>query len=354
MLFFAVNEGKVASVDHLVKDLGWNLIDKDKTMTMRHLANMVSGYARGEAPGAAWAYNDYGIKLYKLSVFDKIFNEGSANNAATKPNRLGALQFQDGSIFSSRGGYGLSTSPRDFARIGWFWANRGTWNGNQLIPKQFFDDYMKPGVPGNLPRTARSGSDYLNIGTDGGPSDQSQWGPGIYGFNWWFNARVGTSNNLAWPDAPADLFMANGHWNRELMVVIPSLGVVAAARGSWGTLSPGSASASMNRNLKLLADAVIEAPVKSLKLKKKSESNIKISPNPFVSSTNIQLSLLKRGLTSIRIFDVKGSHIQTLIERKTEPGYYSFNWEPRYINSGIYMAEIKADKKRYIRKLTKN
>ena len=68
-------------------------------------------------------------------------------------------------------------------------------------------------MPGSLPRTLASdpAGDYLNIGSSGGTSDQSPFGPGIYGFNWWYNANVGTTNNLAWPDAPTDLIVANGY-----------------------------------------------------------------------------------------------------------------------------------------------
>jgi CubicO group peptidase (beta-lactamase class C family) len=258
MLFFAIQEGKLTGVNDLV-DPWWDnaLIDKDKTMTFRHLADMTSGYARAEAPGTAFAYNDYAIQLYARTLFDKVFGEGLANTAATKPERLGAIGFQDGSIFSSRGGYGLSTTPRDFARIGWFWCNKGYWDGVQVLDKRFFDNYLKPDVPWDLPRSTGAGTDYLGLGSYGGGSDQSEWGQGIYGFNWWFNAPMEPNGPLAWPDAPADLFMANGHWNKELCVVIPSRGIVAAARGYWGTLSPGDSNATMNQYLKLLTDAVI-------------------------------------------------------------------------------------------------
>ncbi|MBN1675118.1 MAG: hypothetical protein JXR37_29020 [Kiritimatiellae bacterium] len=260
MLMFAVKEGKLASVDALVRPyvqsvLGQDLITKDRTMTFRHLANMVSGYALPEAPGAAWAYNDYGINLYSKMLFDGVYGQ-TPDTAALNANRLGALQFQDGSIFSSRSGYGLSTTPRDFARIGLFWLNKGNWNGTQLLAQSYFDNHMKPGVPKSLPRTAGGNNDYLNVYFTGGGTDQSQSGPGFYGFNWWFNAEVGTTGKTPWPDAPADMVMANGHWNKELMVIYPGLGIIAAARGNWGTLDPGNASASMNQNLKLLVEAV--------------------------------------------------------------------------------------------------
>ncbi|NIO09156.1 MAG: serine hydrolase, partial [Deltaproteobacteria bacterium] len=258
MLFFAVHEGKLSGVDDLIVNWGWPLTTKDLTMTFRHLANMTSGYARGELPGEAWAYNGYAISLYAKTLFDRVFNEGTPNDVVTKSTRLGALQFQDGSVLSTREGYGLYTSPRDFARIGWFWLNNGNWNGIQILPESFFDVYVKPDVPGVMPRTVLAGTDYLGVGTLGGGDDATPYGPGIYGFNWWFNGKVGATENRAWPDAPLDTYQANGHWNKEVLTVIPSLNmVVAYADGIPGAFAPGDPNHSMNQNLKILTEAVM-------------------------------------------------------------------------------------------------
>ena len=73
LLFFAVEEGLVKSVDQPIADFGWELSDKDRSMTFRHLGAMTSGYARPEVPGAAWSYNDYAIQLYQKTLFDKVF-----------------------------------------------------------------------------------------------------------------------------------------------------------------------------------------------------------------------------------------------------------------------------------------
>ncbi len=80
LLFFAIQEGKVPSVNAKVKSYGWDLRAKDEAMTFHHLANMISGYARPEEPGAAWAYNDYAINLYRLTLFDRSFGR-------TRPGR---------------------------------------------------------------------------------------------------------------------------------------------------------------------------------------------------------------------------------------------------------------------------
>ena len=232
LLFFAIQEGRLGGVNDRIENWGWDLIAKDEPMTFAHLANMTSGYARGEASGTAWAYNDYAIKLYAVTLFDRVYGT-SPNAAATAGARLGFLQFQDGSIFSSRDGYGLSTTPRDFARIGWLWCNKGYWNGTQLLAQEYFDACMQPQVPASLPRTSSSGSDYLGIGTYGGGSDQTADGPGIYGFNWWFNDYGATNPSvLTWPDAPIDTFAAVGHGGPETLCVIPSLDLVIAFRGT--------------------------------------------------------------------------------------------------------------------------
>jgi CubicO group peptidase (beta-lactamase class C family) len=215
---------------------------------------MTSGYARGEAPGARWAYNDNAISLYAQTL-ERVF-QTDLNSAVLQ--RLAPLQFQDGALFGSRSGLGMVASIRDFARIGWFWLNRGNWAGVQVLPASFFDNFLKPGVAGSVPRSSAAGSDYLGVGSFGGDSDQTGFGPGIYGFNWWFNSPVGTTSTLAWPHAPPDTYQANGHWGGEVVIVIPSLQIVVAAVGNWGdesNFTPGSASTKMNMALKLIEEA---------------------------------------------------------------------------------------------------
>src|SRR6188474_3022704 len=51
LLFFAIEEGLVKSVDQPIADFGWDLKAKDRGITFRHLGAMNSGYARPEAPG---------------------------------------------------------------------------------------------------------------------------------------------------------------------------------------------------------------------------------------------------------------------------------------------------------------
>lgn len=252
LLLLAVQEGKLTSVNALVKDVGWELTPKDSTMTFRHLANMVSGYARGEAPGAAWAYNDSSIELFARSL-EKVFQQPLD---VVCRQHLAALQFEDGTIFGTRDGRGVEASPRDYARIGWLWLNRGQWKGRTVIAEKLFTECVRPGVPANLPRTSAKGHDYLGVGSFGGGTDQRRHGPGVYGFNFWFNERM-PGGERVWPAAPADTYQANGHWNRDTVTVFPRLGMVVAMRGADpGEFEPGKPKGKYNQNLKRLMDAV--------------------------------------------------------------------------------------------------
>jgi hypothetical protein len=255
LLFFALAEDKVKSVHARVADWGWQLSPKDRGMTFWHLANMVSGYARPEPPGAAWAYNDYAIMLYQKTLFDRVFHD-DPEAVAMHPRRLGALGLQDGLEFrpSNRR---ISISVRDFARIAWFWLNRGNWCGRQILPRRFFQAWQKPQVPADTPHTAPAETnDYLGIGTYGGGSDQLKYGPGIYGFNWWFNATGRLHpHSLTWPDAPSDTFTALGA-RGNCAVIMPSLNMVLVSLGGkWGEVQAGSPAWLANQHMRLMREA---------------------------------------------------------------------------------------------------
>ena len=233
LLFFAYQEGRIKSVDQPIADFGWPLSPKDSGITFRHLGSMTSGYARPEMPGKAWAYNDYAIQLYQMTLFDKVF-KGNAQTIAEDPMRLGPLGFQDGLHFSAK--RRLRASVRDFARIVWFWTNKGRWGDRQLLQRACFNDFMKPQTPKDLPQTREAKTDdYLQIGTYGGESNHfSVDGPGTYGFNWWFNDTGRTHpDTITWPDAPRDTVMAIGaHGNCAAFV--PSMKVaLVCADGNW-------------------------------------------------------------------------------------------------------------------------
>lgn len=256
LLFFAIEEKRAKGVDQPIVEFGWLLTGKDRGITFRHLGAMSSGYARPEGPGEAWAYNDFAIQLYQKTLFDYVF-QGDPKTVAEAPERLGALGFQDGLEFS-QDKRRIKASVRDFARIAWFWMNRGRWADKQVLPAAYFDDYMRPQTPKDLRRTRKAKTDdYLGIGSYGGDSDHfTDDGPGVYGFNWWFNDTGRRNPNIrTWPDAPPDTFMSVGAGG-NCAAMMPSLGLaVVSAKGKWGELRAGDAASKFNTILKIAAEA---------------------------------------------------------------------------------------------------
>ncbi|MBL7185249.1 MAG: DUF5060 domain-containing protein [Phycisphaerae bacterium] len=304
LLFFALQEGKLDSVDAPIKRFGWGLNPKDETMTFHHLANMMSGYARPDKPGAAWAYNDYAINLYRLTLFDRLFG-AEPDAVANDPQRLGALQFEDGLSFSKKAH--VVASVRDFSRLCWFWLNKGRWQQRQLLSEEFFDKYCRPHVPRDLPHTQKAGTDdYLGIGSYGGGSDHfTEAGPGIYGYNFWFNSTGRDHpDRLTWPDAPADAFMTVGAGGNSA-AIIPSLDmVIVAAKARWGNPEPGDSESVMNQVMKLAAEAAATTYKISGELKKwhrvaidfkgPDTNEMSTDPNPFLDY-RLQVSFTSPG-----------------------------------------------------------
>ena len=255
LLFYAIQEGRLRGVDDRIADWGWNLSTKDQSMTFAHLANMCSGYSLKDPPGAAYAYNDYGIHLYALTL-DRVLGGKRLNEPAAV--LFQDLQLEDGEVFgATQKGYGVVTSARDFARIGWFWMHRGNWAGRAVLRRDFFDRYMKATVPLTLPvSTDKETDDYLHIESYGGGNNQLAYGPGIYGFCWWFNAPLPATSQPNWPYCPPDTFASLGY-NGNNMIMIPSRNLLVAARANWQKVCGEGADSHCNRLLlKTLLEAV--------------------------------------------------------------------------------------------------
>lgn len=252
-LLLAVQEGRLAGPDVRIADLGWPLRDADRDITFFHLANMISGYAREEAPGQAWAYNDFAINLYGRSL-EGVFG---ADLDSVFQARFAPLGFQDLPALSSRDGLGLEASIRDAMRLGLLWLSGGAWDDQQILNAALARRFMAPHVGSEVPLSRDNAADYLDVGSFGARhSFEVPHGPGFYGYNWWFNYPSEPRGSLLWPGVPGGAFQANGHYGRETITMIPSLDMVIVTVGPWGGMDkfvPGDPDAPTSR---LLADIV--------------------------------------------------------------------------------------------------
>jgi hypothetical protein len=65
-------------------------------------------------------------------------------------------------------------------------------------------------------------------------------------------------------------------------------------------------------------------------------------PNPFNPSTTISFLLPQREHVTLKVFDVLGREVATLVDGELNAGEHSVNFNAEWIPSGVYFAQMKA------------
>ena len=65
-------------------------------------------------------------------------------------------------------------------------------------------------------------------------------------------------------------------------------------------------------------------------------------PNPFNPSTVIKFGIPERAIVVIKIYDILGSEITTLLNRETDMGWYELKFDAAGYSSGIYICRMQA------------
>jgi hypothetical protein len=79
------------------------------------------------------------------------------------------------------------------------------------------------------------------------------------------------------------------------------------------------------------------------KLKVKEYELVQNYPNPFNPSTVIRYQLPKESEVKLRIFDVLGREITTLIDQYQKEGRYEVEFNASKLASGVYIYRLEAD-----------
>jgi len=265
LLLLAVQQGKLKGVDARVADFEPRLRalnrGKDAGITWRQLASQTSGYGLAEAPGEAYAYNDFALALYYDTLTHQVFRQ---DGTRVLKEQLGdVLGFQDRYTFEAFGPGDrpgrLAISVRDLARFGLLYLRGGRWEDRQVLTPESVRTALSSSVPAGLPRTRGREADMLpGQRSLGGGKDQTPVGPGYYSFNWWLNRTDKGGRRLA-VDAPPDAFVASGHGGQRALWVVPSLDLVVAwndAKIDDHDASPGNPKTKCNQAARLMRDAV--------------------------------------------------------------------------------------------------
>lgn len=91
---------------------------------------------------------------------------------------------------------------------------------------------------------------------------------------------------------------------------------------------------------------------KTTDIEENEDSGIKESdlirnfPNPFTSSTKIQLAIKESGIVKITIYDLTGNEIETLIDEFRPRGKYEYEMDQTFVNQhlkpGIYICKLQS------------
>lgn len=75
-------------------------------------------------------------------------------------------------------------------------------------------------------------------------------------------------------------------------------------------------------------------------------------PNPFNPSTNIEYTVEKAGWVTLKIFNVLGQELKTLVSGLAEAGRYRVVFDAANLESGVYMYQLSTGNVREVRKMT--
>ena len=65
-------------------------------------------------------------------------------------------------------------------------------------------------------------------------------------------------------------------------------------------------------------------------------------PNPFNPTTTISFSLPLKSFATLKVFDITGREVASLINEELSAGKYSQSWNALNVSSGVYFYRLEA------------
>ncbi len=66
-------------------------------------------------------------------------------------------------------------------------------------------------------------------------------------------------------------------------------------------------------------------------------------PNPFNPTTNIRFAITNGGFVSLKVYDINGREVATLVSTSLTMGNYKYTWDAKGMASGVYFYKLEAD-----------
>ncbi len=74
-------------------------------------------------------------------------------------------------------------------------------------------------------------------------------------------------------------------------------------------------------------------------------------PNPFNPSTSIRYQVSSISRITLKVYDVLGNEIETLVDEEKQPGVYKVNWNASEMPSGVYFYQVTSSNLTDIKKM---
>lgn len=71
-------------------------------------------------------------------------------------------------------------------------------------------------------------------------------------------------------------------------------------------------------------------------------SILNVYPNPFNPITTIRFTVKSNHVTSLRVYDITGKLVETIVNEQLLPGEYTYTWNASDLPSGIYFVQLNA------------
>jgi CubicO group peptidase (beta-lactamase class C family) len=159
-------------------------------------------------PGSMFYYSSGNAniisRIIRQTVGDSIYSAFPYTALFHKINMYSLLLEPDASGTYVGSSYSYATA-RDFARFGLLYYNNGIWNGEQLLPENWVKESIQPAAANKQKR---------------------------YGYQFWLNGSDDKDPSKHWfPDAPADMFFADGFGGQNVFI-IPSKKLIVVRLGA--------------------------------------------------------------------------------------------------------------------------
>ena len=169
-----------------------------------------------QGPGYKWGYTT-GTPAITMGVLKSVYGSEYDDlpwKSLFNPLGMKNVSFERDHQGVFNGGSSAFATPRDMAKLGYLYLNRGNWNGVEVLT----EDWIK--------KTVQVSPGYLSSGT----VIRDITDDGVYGGSIWLNRPVVSGFGKPYPASPENMLLALGHYG-QIVAILPTQKMVIARTG---------------------------------------------------------------------------------------------------------------------------